>query len=245
MPFSRDFQTPSNGNSHHFSSHNRSRSAFSSNQFLPIPKLAPPVDIISSNGHNQRRRPNPNAVSKPSNHSPISRHRRHHSHQENGLTQPLNGQAVLGPGTPSLSSSHTHAPTSTPNGFYRHRTHSQNTLMEQDAIETLMFMSSPENSGYRFSPRPLQPASTQSSLNESINTSSNGAHHDGSQGSQSSGSHNGREPRRKPGLEAHAGDDIDRLLDQMDSDSEDEGRYASYRPGINGAHPFRGHQRPR
>ncbi|KAJ5209514.1 hypothetical protein N7449_003893 [Penicillium cf. viridicatum] len=245
MPFSRDFQTSSNGNSHHFSSHNRSRSAFSSNQFLPIPKLAPPVDIISSNGHNQRRRPNPNAVSNPSNHSPISRHRRHHSHQENGLTQPLNGQAVLGPGTPSLSSSHTHAPTSTPNGFYRHRTHSQNTLMEQDAIETLMFMSSPENSGYRFSPRPLQPASTQSSLNESINTSSNGAHHDGSQESQSSGSHNGREPRRKPGLEAHAGDDIDRLLDQMDSDSEDEDRYASYRPRINGAHPFRGHQRPR
>lgn len=244
-PFSQDSQTSSNGNSHHFSSHNRSRSAFSSNQFLPIPKLAPPVDIISSNGHNQRRRPNPNAVSKPSNHSPITRHRRHHSHQENGLAQPLNGQSVLGPGTPSLSSSHTHAPTSTPNGFYRHRTHSQNTLMEQDAIETLMFMSSPENSGYRFSPRPLQPASTQSSLNESINTSSNGAQHDGSQGSQSSGSHNGREPRKKPGLEAHAGDDIDRLLDQMDSDSEDEGRYASYRPGINGAHPFRGHQRPR
>lgn len=117
--------------------------------------------------------------------------------------------------------------------------------MEQDAIETLMFMSSPENSGYRFSPRPLQPASTQSSLNESINTSSNGAYHDRSQGSQSSESHNGRELRRKPGLEAHAGDDIDRLLDQMDSDSEDEDRYASYRPGINGAHPFRGNQHPR
>ncbi|CAG8892250.1 unnamed protein product [Penicillium egyptiacum] len=244
-PFSQDSQTSSNGNSHHFPSHNRSRSAFSSNQFLPIPKLAPPVDIISSNGHNQRRRPNPNAISKPSNHSPISRHRRHHSHQENGLIRPLDGQAVLGPETPSLSSSHTYAPTSTPNGFYRPRTHSQNTLMEQDAIETLMFMSSPENSGYRFSPRPLQPASTQSSLNESTNASSNGGYHDGSQGSQSSESHNGHELRRKPELEAHAGDDIDRLLDQMDSDSEDEDRYASYRSGINGAHPFRGHQHPR
>ena len=117
--------------------------------------------------------------------------------------------------------------------------------MEQDAIETLMFMSSPENSGYRFSPRPLQPTSTQSSQNESINASSNGAHPDGSQGSQSSESHNGRGLERKPGLEAHAGDDIDRLLDQMDSDSDDEDRYASYRSGINGAHPFRGHQRPR
>ncbi|CAI7656759.1 unnamed protein product [Penicillium glandicola] len=244
-PFSQDSQISSNGNSNHFPSHNRSQSAFSSNQYLPIPKLAPPVDIISSNGHNQRRRPNPNAVSKPSNYTPISRHRRHHSHQENGLTGSLNGQPILGPETPSLSSSHAQAPTSTPNGFYKHRTHSQNALMEQDAIETLMFMSSPENSGYRFSPRPLQPASTQSSLNESINTSSNGAHHDGSQGSQTSESHNGRGLGRKPELEAHAGDDIDRLLDQMDSDSEDEDRYASYRPGINGAHPFRGHQPPR
>ncbi|CDM34439.1 hypothetical protein DTO013E5_4948 [Penicillium roqueforti] len=242
--FLQDSQTSSNGNSRYFPSHNRSRSACSSNQFLPIPKLAPPVDIIASNGHNQRRRPNPNAISNPSNRSPISHHRRHHSHQENGLTPPLNGQAVLGPGTPSLSSSHTHAPP-TPNAFYRLRTQSQNTLMEQDAIETLMFMSSPENSGYRFSPRPLQPTSTQSSQNESVHASSNGAHPDGSQGSQSSESHNGRGLERKPGLEAHAGDDIDRLLDQMDSDSDDEDRYASYRSGINGAHPFRGHQRPR
>ncbi|KAJ5513622.1 hypothetical protein N7463_003174 [Penicillium fimorum] len=243
--FSPDSQTSSNGNPHNFPSHNRSRSAFSSNQFLPIPKLAPPLDIIPSNGHNQRRRPNPNAVTKPSDHTPISRHRRHHSHQENGLTRPLNGQAILGPETPSLSSSYANVPTSTPNGFYRPRTHSENTLMEQDAIETLMFMSSPENSGYRFSPRPLQAASTQSSLNESINASSNGTHYNGSQSSQSSESHNGRVSEKKPALEAHAGDDIDRLLDQMDSDSEDEGRYASYRLGINGAHPFRGHQRPR
>ncbi|KAJ5960934.1 uncharacterized protein N7479_008084 [Penicillium vulpinum] len=244
-PLSQSSQTSSNGNPHHFPSHNRSRSAFSSNQFLPTPKLAPPVDIISSNGHNQRRRPNPNAVSKPSDHNPISRHRRHHSHQENGLTRPFNGQQVLGSEAPLLSSSHAHAPTSTPNGFYRTRTQSQSTLMEQDAIETLMFMSSPENSGYRFSPRPLQPESTQSSLNELVNASSNGAHHNGSQGSQRSKSHNGREAGRKPGLEAHAGDDIDRLLDQMDSDSEDEERYASYRPRINGAHPFRDHQHPR
>ena len=116
--------------------------------------------------------------------------------------------------------------------------------MEQDAIETLMFMSSPENSGYRFSPQLLQPASTQSSLNESINTS-NGAYPNESQGSQSSESHNSRGFETKPGLEAHAGDDIDRLLDQMDSDSEDEGRFESIRRRINGAHPFRHPQRPR
>ncbi|KAJ5773896.1 hypothetical protein N7457_008792 [Penicillium paradoxum] len=243
-PFSQDSQASSNGNSHHPPSHNRSQSAFPSNQFLPIPKLAPPVDIISSNGHNQRRRPNPNAISKPSSNSPISRHRRHHSNQDNGFSRSLNSSSFLASGAPSLSS-YTHAPTSTPNGFYRPRTHSQNTLMEQDAIETLMFMSSPENSGYRFSPRPLQTESTQSSLNESINASSNGANHNGSQSSQTSESHIGHGIETKPGLEAHAGDDIDRLLDQMDSDSEDEGRYASYRPRINGAHPFRGHQLPR
>ncbi|KAJ5316614.1 hypothetical protein N7508_001122 [Penicillium antarcticum] len=228
----------SNGNSSRFPSHSRSRSAFSSPHLLSIPKLlAPPVDIISSNGDTRRRRPDPNAISKP-NHSPVSRHRRHHSHQENGLNLP-----VLGPGTPSLSST-TRAPTSTPNGFYRPRTNSENTSMEQDAIETLMFMSSPENSGYRFSPRPLQPESTQSSLNGSINT--NGTNYNGSQDSQSSSAHSGRGYERhetKQALESHAGDDIDRLLDQMDSDSEDEGRYASYRPAISGAHPFRGHQR--
>ncbi|KAJ5129806.1 uncharacterized protein N7515_005845 [Penicillium bovifimosum] len=233
-PFSQDSQpSSSNGNPSHFPNHSRSRSAFSSNQYLPIPKLAPPVDIVSSS-NTQRRRPNPDAISKPSNHSPIFRHRRHHSNQDNGLSRSLNG-SVLGPGT---SSSHTHPPKSTPNGFYR-PTQTPNTAMEQDAIETLMFMSSPENSGYRFSPRPLQTASTQSSLNESISNSS--ANNNGSQSSQTSESH-GRGFETKPGLEAHAGDDIDRLLDQMDSDSEDEGRYASHRSVITGSQPFRGTQ---
>lgn len=150
----------------------------------------------------------------------------------------------MGPGTPSLAPTHLNAPTSTPNGFYGGRTPSESTSMEQDAIETLMFMSSPENSGYRFSPRPLQPASTQSSLNESINTT-NGTYQHESQDSQRSNSHNGRGLEAKPGMEAHAGDDIDRLLDQMDSDSEDDGRYEPVHRAINGAHPFRHPQRPR
>lgn len=217
--------------------HTRSRSAFSSEQFLQIPKLAPPVDIISSNGQTQRRRPNPNAISKSSAHSPIARHRRNHSYQDNGLNRPLN-YAVVGPGAPSLPSTHANAPTSTPNGLFGGRTPSENTLMEQDAIETLMSMSSPENSGYRFSPRPLQHTSTQSSLNGSVNTS-NSTYPNESQSSQTSESHNSRNLETKPGLESRAGDDIDRLLDQMDSDSEDEGRYESVRRGINGAHPFR------
>ncbi|KAJ5344077.1 hypothetical protein MYU51_012095 [Penicillium brevicompactum] len=241
-PFSTNSQSSFNRASHH-SSHNRSRSAFAPDHFPATSKLAPPVDIILSNGQSQRRRPNPNAISKPSSYTPFTRHRRHHSHQENGLNRPLNG-AAIGPGTPSLAPTHLNAPTSTPNGLYGGRTPSENTLMEQDAIETLMFMSSPENSGYRFSPRPLQPESTQSSLNESINAS-NGAYHHESQGSQSSTSHNGQSLEAKPGMEAHAGDDIDRLLDQMDSDSEDDGRFEHIRRGINGAHPFRHSQRPR
>ncbi|CAG8199306.1 unnamed protein product [Penicillium olsonii] len=241
-PFSINSQSSSNGNSHH-ASHNRSRSAFLSDQFPPNTKLAPPVDIIGSNGQGQRRRPNPNAIVKPSSYSPITRHRRHHSYQEHGLNRPLNGTA-MGPETPLVPSIHTSAPISTPNGLYGGRTQSENTLMEQDAIETLMFMSSPENSGYRFSPRPMQPPSTQSSLSETI-MASNGAHQNGNQSSQSSKSHNSQGLEAKPGMEAGAGDDIDRLLDQMDSDSEDEGRYESIRQGINGAHPFRHAQRPR
>jgi len=95
-------------------------------------------------------------------------------------------------------------------------------------------MSSPENSGYRASPRPLQPPASQLSLNESIRSLSNGTasgYH--SQSSLSEKSHNGRSFELRPsgfGLESHAGDEIDRILDQMESDSEDDERYASHRP---------------
>ncbi|CAG7941836.1 unnamed protein product [Penicillium salamii] len=240
-PFSINSQSSSNGHSH--PSHSRSRSAFLSDHLPPNTKLAPPVDIILSNGQGQRRRPNPNSIVKPSSYSPVARHRRHHSYQENGLSRPLNGTA-LGPETPSLPSTQANGPTSTPNGLYGGRTPSENTLMEQDAIETLMFMSSPENSGYRFSPRPMQPPSTQSSLSETL-MANNESNRNGNLSSQSSRSHNSRGFDTKPGMEAGAGDDIDRLLDQMNSDSEDEGRYESIRRGINGAHPFRHAQRPR
>jgi hypothetical protein len=104
-------------------------------------------------------------------------------------------------------------------------------------------MSSPENSGYRSSPRPLQPLATQRSLNESIysNQDGVGSHH--SQGSQSKGSQDNGNPKHRTlglGLEANAGDEIDRILDQMESDSEDDARYMSHR--LLAKTQFRGHQ---
>lgn len=109
--------------------------------------------------------------------------------------------------------------------------------MEQDAIETLLFMSSPENSGYRSSPRPLQQATTQRSLNESIYSNRNGLSTQPSQSSQSDVSYRGHGPPLKTydlGLEARAGDEIDRLLDQMESDSEDDARSAMHRQMVKG-----------
>ncbi|KAJ5539405.1 hypothetical protein N7513_007737 [Penicillium frequentans] len=217
-----------------FSSHHRSHSAISSGKLLQIPKLAPPVDIISSAGDTRRRRPNPNTTTKPYERSPYARHhRRHHSVQEPSLTKTLGSPPVLGPGTPHVPPS-ARMPLSAQHEVYRSRTHSQSTAMEQDAIETLMFMSSPENSGYRASPRPLQPPASQISLHESVHSLSNGNASDyHSQSSLSEKSHNGRSFELRPsgfGLESHAGDEIDRILDQMESDSEDDERYASHRP---------------
>jgi len=145
---------------------------------------------------------------------------------------------VLGPETPSLqSSAHFNGSSSSQNGFYGSQAQSQNTSMEQDAIETLLFMSSPENSGYRSSPRPLQTASTQNSLNASLYGSKMGSMPGSHQSSQSSNFRNGfGSERTAVGLETHAGDEIDRILDQMESDSEDEGRFASYHHGRNRSH---------
>ncbi|RJE22473.1 hypothetical protein PHISCL_05205 [Aspergillus sclerotialis] len=198
---------------------------------FPMPKLAPPVDIISSGGSGRRRRPNPNETSANSRYSPYSGHRRYHSQQEFGASKLTAKQhPVLVPGTPPLRpSTHTAStPFPSQNGHYRSRTHSQSTLMEQDAIETLLFMSSPENSGYRASPQP-RPDSIPKSIAPSVSGNSNLF------GSQNKQSH--MSPANEPssklsnevlGLEANAGDEIDRMLDQMeDSDSDDERGFSS------------------
>ncbi|KAJ5613231.1 hypothetical protein N7510_006425 [Penicillium lagena] len=227
-------QTSASNTPHAYLTHSRSQSELSpTNKLFPTPKLAPPADIVSSNGDSRRRRPNPNAISKPSNHSPRSRHRRYHSIQDPLSMRSAGSPTVLGPETPSLKSpAHFNRPTSSQNGFYRSQAQSQNTSMEQDAIETLLFMSSPENSGYRSSPRPLQSASTQNSLNASLYGNGVGAMSGSNQSSQSSNYRNGIGSKgTATGLETHAGDEIDRILDQMESDSEDEGRFTSYHHG--------------
>ena len=66
---------------------------------------------------------------------------------------------------------------------------------------------------------------------------------DQNQSTQSDTSHGGRSFELRStglGLEAGAGDEIDRILDQMESDSEDDARYVSHRPGARGQ-TFRGH----
>lgn len=160
------------------------------------------------------------------------------------MTKTLGSAPVLGPGPTHIPPS-ARMPLSAQHEAYRSRTHSQSTSMEQDAIETLMFMSSPENSQYRSSPRPLQPPASQLSLNESIHSHTNGVASDQSQSSQSQNSHNGRSFELRPSsfaLETNAGDEIDRILDQMESDSEDDERYASHRPRAH-VHAYSGYNR--
>lgn len=183
-------------------------------------KLAPPVDIISS-GSGRRRRPNPNE-SGHSRYTPYPGHRRYHSQQEFGTSKlPASSDMTLAPETPPLRPSiHTASPAT--HGHSRARTQSQSTLMEQDAIETLLFMSSPENSGYRPSsqqpqntaPKNIAPATSRPSAAGNRNQQ---RHMNGENGRSGSGF-----TGQCSGIEARAGDEIDRLLDQMeDSDSDD------------------------
>lgn len=216
---SPEVSSTSNSHATHSSSQHPPR------KFFPVPKLAPPVDIITSGGSGRRRRPNPNELTEPPRNSPSFSHRRSHSQQEFGVSKADSDYRMI-PGTPPLRPNY---PGSTLyNDTPKLQSHSQNTSMEQDAIETLMFMSSPENSGYRSNGRHQNtiPNSIDSSMESS--SSANGSqnqslssHMDYNNGPPAfSESHS---QSRFSGLEAHAGDEIDRMLDQMgDSDSEDE-----------------------
>ncbi|GFF35874.1 hypothetical protein IFM46972_04702 [Aspergillus udagawae] len=190
-------------------------SPFSSKRMSATPRLAPPADIVpSGSSGSRRRRPNPNQALEPS---------RYISSSDDGQLRPQHGttdgsQKILIPGTPPLQS--LSQPTSTPyNGLSRQSTHSQNASMEQDAIETLLFMSSPGNSAYHPSSQRQQSTSHISQTSLSTESSTGGSQtHD----SQAAG-----EDHRRAGqaryLEAQAGDEIDRMLDQMeDSDSDNE-----------------------
>ena len=181
---------------------------------FPVPELAPPVDVVYGQS-GRRRRPNPNKWMQPSRSNPPFHHRRYHSQQEVGISKPYSDY----PGTPPLRP--TAHPASTPyNGASKLQTNSQNSSMEQDAIETLLFMSSPENTGYRSNTRHRQDAIS-NSIDSSMGSGSSVT------GSSQPYGFNFQMRQSRTGLEAQAGDEIDRMLDQLgDSDSEDERKSA-------------------
>ncbi|PGH18333.1 hypothetical protein AJ80_04511 [Polytolypa hystricis UAMH7299] len=122
-----------------------------------VPRLAPPAGIVARNINAPRRRPNPNEHRHNYLSSPYYNHPRPPNGiptiQETSNSSPSttsNNTGSTVPGTPPQSQ--LLRPTSTPAAaavpWPKQRTPSQNALMEQDAIETLLFMSSPENSGY-------------------------------------------------------------------------------------------------
>jgi hypothetical protein len=122
--------------------------------------------------------------------------------------------------------------------------------MEQDAIETLLFMSSPENSGYHATSRQRQ-TNVSVSIEAQIESSFNGNTQTSSQGSNISSARNagvvnsfnsgaaGALPAASIGLEAQAGDEIDRLLDQMEAQS---GNGAETRPSSYDFTPLGNHE---
>jgi len=235
---------PSNGSSRFpetLPSYSNSQSTQPTSQYSPrkspqAPKLAPPVDIIPGWGSGRRRRPNPNEWAQPPQINPPSRHRRHHSQLECGASKPyFRHDTHTIPGTPSLRTSYEYPTPTSYNDYTRPPTDVQESSMEQDAIETLLFMSSPENSGYRSNARQrnntisnsmdssmASGSSSTSNPNPYLNCHMNTHHNTGPPVLDS------HDQSRRNGLEAQAGDEIDRMLDQMgDSDSEDEKRFAS------------------
>ena len=90
--------------------------------------------------------------------------------------------------------------------------------MEQDAIETLLFMSSPGTSGYHSN-------SQNSQRNQDVRNIDDSA----SQSVKWQGTLNDSQSNRQPGLtgtvETRTGDEIDLMLDQMNSDSDDDADY--------------------
>ncbi|WEW57285.1 hypothetical protein PRK78_002750 [Emydomyces testavorans] len=216
-----------------------------------IPRLAPPADIVSGTLVNPRRRPNANDA-KPMNasNSPFSPSFRpsltHQSSAASSLGDPTSSASLI-PGTPpqpqfpQLSST----PSNSIHPLAKQRTPSQNALMEQDAIETLLFMSSPENSGYfptsQHQPKPLVPRSANITpllstfgSESASNASALEMEHDAdrhaaelrdrlitSNSSRAYGRYGHNRMSSGAALEHEAGDEIDRMLDAMvDSDEE-------------------------
>ncbi|EZF33826.1 hypothetical protein H109_07946 [Trichophyton interdigitale MR816] len=212
-----------------------------SNGLHQIPRLAPPADIIPGNGPHTKRRVNQNSTSPKKLKVP-------------SLSQQSSSSSVIGtqgscpiPATPPQPHQPSFkAPSSATTAILgRHCTPTEKTIMEQDAVETLVFMGSPENSGYYNDSRPHTnpPSNSQDSFqyppvteNTSAPTSSAppklgvAFNYEPRERAPlqskrvSFAEHSGEAPHAncsRPRLEQNAGDEIDRLLDEMgDSDNE-------------------------
>ncbi|KAK2791006.1 hypothetical protein FQN53_007193 [Emmonsiellopsis sp. PD_33] len=227
------------------------------------PRLAPPADIVSGNGNTTRRRPNPNDALLQNaytnrNYSPRDQpdgQPSASSTQTNGTTTSLPI-----PDTPpqfqTQSSYQSLTPSTNVPPIPKLRTPSQNALMEKDAIETLLFMSSPENSGYHPNsqnsqrngshlapPAPISgpgPARHNSTIDNRLGlgiqhsqapSTSRPARKVSFADDESNGSHETylRNGNMSTVREHEAGDEIDRMLDELnDSDDEIDGAWLAH-----------------
>ncbi|EFW14887.1 hypothetical protein D8B26_000462 [Coccidioides posadasii str. Silveira] len=215
-----------------------------------IPRLEPPANIVSGAFNNPRQRPNPNDTrsiySSCATFSPNKKPALTHQSSTSSLDD-INSPTSVIPGTPSqpqfpcLSST----PLNSIHPLAKLRTPSQNALMEQDAIETLLFMSSPENSGYYpgSQHQPKQPIPRSANItpllsafgSESVSNASalepegdmdprstkQRTTHIHRSNYASQGRYERSHNFRGAGLEHEAGDEIDRMLDEMVDSDED------------------------
>lgn len=168
------------------------------------PSLAPPVDILPRS----RRRSNSLRTQPPSIDT------RNHSYHNSRGNSTAASDLVTGLTTP-------------PKRAFTSRTPSQKAAMEQDAVETLLFMSSPGNSGHQPQTRSLGTPLRSSfvPLEKRVGFADVSWGDDGSDGDRRSirPFQNHRGFLNSKGRVS--GDDVDRLLDEMpekDSSSEDE-----------------------
>ncbi|KAL4864808.1 hypothetical protein BDV12DRAFT_7144 [Aspergillus spectabilis] len=174
--------------------------------------LAPPADIIPSRVNDQRRRPNPNISVSTLRHTPFFCHGRRLSQQE----LQIDLDVTLVPETPPLRPA-TLATLAPYNGLSEN---SQSSSMEQDAIETLLFMSSPGTSGYH--------SNSQNSLHDQdVMNIDRSASQSVQWPVKPNDSQSSSRQRGTGNLETQAGDEIDLMLDQMNSDSDDDANYTS------------------
>lgn len=179
------------------------------------PRLAPPADIGPGRGSGQRRRPNPNTPGSSSRDALFPLHRRCHSQQD----FQLDSEVDRVPETPPLrpSTLNNLAP------YNAFSDNSQSSSMEQDAIETLLFMSSPGTSGYHSNSQNSQ--HNQEVRNVDSSTSLGVQWHGNLDGNH----FRNRQPDRHCNIETPAGDEIDLILDHMHSDSDDNANHVSDR----------------